>query len=692
MKFGSQIIAALAFAIVLAPAVRANDTAAPQPIAAATAAPATAASAVATAMAAPALAPNLAAESNDAGDSNTTLAAGASSAPATGLFTPMLATPARFGRAAAAGWAPGGSQPTWTDPNDDYPRWEWFVGYTFWQAVPVTARDRLDYMNGASSSLALNLDPHVGLVFDFGGYADSRLRLPLNGIGTTTLVKASGDVLTFMGGVRVSARHERLTPFGQVLFGTAQASAVTISKCTGSFSACRPLGEDTGYAAAIGGGMDLTLNRHVAWRIFQMEYLLTGFRNAASLTGMKSWEGNLRISTGLVFRTGGNPPPPPVSHAPEAACVADKSMVFVGSGDVVMVSANATDVDNNPLTYTWAANGGAIEGTGPQVHWNSTGSMAGTYNVRVRVDDGRGGTAACSADIQVAQRPDHPPTLSCSADRTTVSVGDLVQITATANSPDNDPLTYSWTSSGGRIRGAAESVQFDTGGLAPGNYTVSGSVDDGNGGTANCQLAIDVQEPPPPPEMVAIAARLSLHSIYFPTARPTPENPTGGLLPSQQNTLLALAADFTKYLTYKSDAHLILGGHADIRGSEEYNKALTERRVARTKSFLVEHGVPEADIDTQAFGKDDNLTAEQVKAQMDADPDLNPADRQEMLKNMTVMVLANNRRVDVSLSTTGQQSVQRYPFNTDDFLALINTSGPKHPRPATLGPSKKAQP
>jgi outer membrane protein OmpA-like peptidoglycan-associated protein len=235
-------------------------------------------------------------------------------------------------------------------------------------------------------------------------------------------------------------------------------------------------------------------------------------------------------------------------------------------------------------------------------------------------------------------------------------------------------------------------VQFDTGGLAPGNYTVSGSVDDGNGGTANCQLAIDVQEPPPPPEMVAIAARLSLHSIYFPTARPTPENPTGGLLPSQQNTLLALAADFTKYLTYKSDAHLILGGHADIRGSEEYNKALTERRVARTKSFLVEHGVPEADIDTQAFGKDDNLTAEQVKAQMDADPDLNPADRQEMLKNMTVMVLANNRRVDVSLSTTGQQSVHRYPFNTDDFLALINTSGPKHPRPATLGPSKKAQP
>jgi hypothetical protein len=44
-----------------------------------------------------------------------------------------------------------------------------------------------------------------------------------------------------------------------------------------------------------------------------------------------------------------------------------------------------------------------------------------------------------------------------------------------------------------------------------------------------------------------------------------------------------------------------------------------------------------------------------------------------MLRNLSVMVLANNRRVDVTLSTTGQESVRRYPFNAKDFLALINT-------------------
>jgi len=48
------------------------------------------------------------------------------------------------------------------------------------------------------------------------------------------------------------------------------------------------------------------------------------------------------------------------------------------------------------------------------------------------------------------------------------------------------------------------------------------------------------------------------------------------------------------------------------------------------------------------------------------------------------MVLANNRRVDVTLSTTGQQSTRRYPFKAKDFLTLINTkSGESTARPAT---------
>jgi outer membrane protein OmpA-like peptidoglycan-associated protein len=354
-------------------------------------------------------------------------------------------------------------------------------------------------------------------------------------------------------------------------------------------------------------------------------------------------------------------------------------MVYAGSGGVVVVRANASDPDNDPLTYSWTANGGAVDGTGPDARWNSSGTTVGTYTIRLRVDDGRGGTGECSADIRVEPRPNRPPTLSCSADRNTVLIGEAVQISATGNDPDNDPLTYSWDSSDGRIRGAGASATFDSAGLKPGSYSIRGHVDDGRGGTAECQLAIEVREPP---EIAELETRLALHSIYFQTARPSVAKPNGGLVESQEKILEMLAEDFKRYLTFRPDAHLILGGHADQRGSQAYNKALTERRVGRTKNFLVEHGVSADAIETRSFGKEDNLTAEQVKEQIAQNTDLSPDDRQQLLSNLPVMVLANNRRVDVTLSTTGQESTRRYPFNARDFLALINTKGVETGTPA----------
>ena len=208
-------------------------------------------------------------------------------------------------------------------------------------------------------------------------------------------------------------------------------------------------------------------------------------------------------------------------------------------------------------------------------------------------------------------------------------------------------------------------------------------MDDGRTGTADCTVNIDVQAPPPPPEIKELETRLALHSIYFPTARPTEANPEGGLLDSQRQVLLALATDFSRYLTFKPDAHLTLVGHADHRGGVQYNQKLTERRVNRTKSFLVEHGVPEANIETRAVGEEDNLNADQVKQLVDENADLTPEERARIESHLQIIVWANNRRVDVSLSTTGQQSVRLYPFNAKDSLALLSPKGGDTAKPAT---------
>jgi outer membrane protein OmpA-like peptidoglycan-associated protein len=81
-----------------------------------------------------------------------------------------------------------------------------------------------------------------------------------------------------------------------------------------------------------------------------------------------------------------------------------------------------------------------------------------------------------------------------------VFVGERVRITAVASDPDGDPLTYSWRTNGGQIIGEGAAVQLDTTGVSPGHYTVTGRVDDGRGGAADCSVEVDVQAAPPPPQ------------------------------------------------------------------------------------------------------------------------------------------------------------------------------------------------
>jgi len=163
---------------------------------------------------------------------------------------------------------------------------------------------------------------------------------------------------------------------------------------------------------------------------------------------------------------------------------------------------------------------------------------------------------------------------------------------------------------------------------------------------------------------------LAMRSIYFSTDKPNVRG-SKGLAVSQQQTLKMLAGAFNNYLADHPDARLVLAGHADRRGPNQYNQALSERRATVVKNFLVKQGVAAEKIDSHAFGEERNLKSVEVKQLITQNLDATDQDRQKALQRLTTMVYAHNRRVDMKLSTTGQESVRNYPFTAEDFSILV---------------------
>lgn len=568
------------------------------------------------------------------------------------------------------------------------PKWEFYGGYSFLYPnsdvngqlpnalFPLKSRMESN-PRGAGAALTYNFSNWFGLTLDFSTHWGS---------GESTVARRIDDAAftNLSLGPKITFRHEHVSPFVEVLVGDHRLMP-------DAFHDIDKLG------VMFGGGLDISLTRHVAWRLIRADYVMSNYRfgpPGISDTELRA----VRAQTGLNFTWGGGEPELP----PSAACTIEPAEIF--AGEPVTVHASPSNFPpKRTVSYSWSGTGVKPSGNTATARIDTTGLAPGSYSATANLSDGRkkNGSASCSARFTVKEP--RPPVISCAADPNIVPVNGSTTVRSTANSPDGRRLTYNYSATAGEISGAGDSATLNTRGASPGHITVTCNVSDDRLAplTASATTMITVEAPPPPPpaapapEQIALESRLALHSIYFPTARPSPANPQGGLVDSQADILEKLAKDFVNYLKYKPDAHLILSGHADERGSEEYNKALTQRRVDRTKNYLVEHGVPAGLIETRSMGKEQQLNATQIKEQMDQNQELTPADRKQMMSHLQVMVLANNRRVDVTLSTTGQQSVHRYPFNAKDYLALINPKGGekkapvRHRKPTTKAPVKR---
>jgi hypothetical protein len=198
---------------------------------------------------------------------------------------------------------------------------------------------------------------------------------------------------------------------------------------------------------------------------------------------------------------------PNESSPPTISCSANPTTTTLG-GTIVITSV-ASSPEGRPLTYSWSSSSGSISGNGNTATLNTAGAAAGNITVTCKVADSQGLSASATTGITATAPPATPPTISCSANPSTVTAGGNAALTAVASSPEGRSLTYSWSTTAGTISGSGNNTTLNTSGATAGALTVTCKVTDSQGLTASSTTRITVTAAQSTPPTISCSANPS---------------------------------------------------------------------------------------------------------------------------------------------------------------------------------------
>ena len=148
---------------------------------------------------------------------------------------------------------------------------------------------------GFETSAAFNFNQYLGIEMDFRWNQGTLLSGTIPGTGT---IHANLRNMAFLSGPRFTVRRNKtITPFAHVLFGGNITTVSASGAASGSSIGVSASASNTGYAIVAGGGVDVRVNRLMAIRLGQIDYV----RTHTFQTNMN----NLAVSCGLTLRLGG---------------------------------------------------------------------------------------------------------------------------------------------------------------------------------------------------------------------------------------------------------------------------------------------------------------------------------------------------------------------------------------------------
>jgi len=182
----------------------------------------------------------------------------------------------------------------------DEPKFETYLGYSFTRVnsginVPAFSA------NGGLGEVAFNFNRWLTAVGSF----------PAVHNGNISNIHIDQTLFGYDFGPRLNLRHGRITPFVETLFGASHVSrsfkvpgtAATVGSTT---LAQRFVNDATAFSMQIGGGLDLPINNHLAFRPIKLDYYMTRFQplfiEGLGNANRNRNQSNLLYSTGLNFR------------------------------------------------------------------------------------------------------------------------------------------------------------------------------------------------------------------------------------------------------------------------------------------------------------------------------------------------------------------------------------------------------
>jgi hypothetical protein len=293
-------------------------------------------------------------------------------------------------------------------------------------------------------------------------------------------------------------------------------------------------------------------------------------------------------SAGLILVPMGCKKAPPVTLSAQAAPPA------VFAGEPVAVTATPGSLSTKKkvsVIYNWSGDGVTGNGTTATV---ATASQApGTYTVKAEVKEGKPGKEgrkpgqSAEATASYTVKPFEPPTISCSSSPSTIKPGETSTVTASGVSPQNRPLTYSFSAASGSISGNGASAAFSSIGAPTGAVEITCNVSDDKGHSATSNTSVTITAPyvPPTPHTQALC------SISFSKdkARPT----------RVDNEAKACLDEVALNLQNHSDAKVVLVGDANAK--ERAKIAKEQKAAAKHKHLKVKDVAAERAVNAKDY-------------------------------------------------------------------------------------------